>query len=199
MGVTIDEILVGDPPEAWEAAGYAVDDDGTCRIGQVRSASWGATAASASSAGRCGGTPPARLADGTLDGIPTTARATAPSSRRHPNGSALHRPRGAAHPQPGAHHGGPRLDRRHAERRAGQRHLRGADAPGVLPMGEVILELIGQIDSAGEGGPGSSGSPSPWTTWMRSGSAARRAPRQRPRTRCRRAGASPPCATRSWA
>jgi hypothetical protein len=27
MAVTIDEILVGDPPEAWEAAGFAVDDD----------------------------------------------------------------------------------------------------------------------------------------------------------------------------
>ena len=37
MGVTIDEILVGDPPAAaWEAAGFAVDDDDTCRIGSVR-------------------------------------------------------------------------------------------------------------------------------------------------------------------
>src|SRR3546814_3100403 len=36
MGVTIDEILVGDPREAWEAAGFTVDPDGTCRIGTVK-------------------------------------------------------------------------------------------------------------------------------------------------------------------
>lgn len=32
----IDEILVGDPPEAWRAAGFTVDPDGICRIGTVR-------------------------------------------------------------------------------------------------------------------------------------------------------------------
>lgn len=33
---TIDEIVVADPPEAWASAGFTVDDDDICRIGQVR-------------------------------------------------------------------------------------------------------------------------------------------------------------------
>ena len=36
MGVTIDEILVGDEAESWTSAGFTVDADGTCRIGTVR-------------------------------------------------------------------------------------------------------------------------------------------------------------------
>ena len=36
MTPTIDEIVVGDEPEAWRAAGFTVDADGTCRIGTVR-------------------------------------------------------------------------------------------------------------------------------------------------------------------
>jgi hypothetical protein len=73
MGVAIDEILVGDPPDAWRAAGFSVDDDGTCRIGTVR----------VRLVGRDGGkrilgwslryVPAAALADGRLDGLPTTA------------------------------------------------------------------------------------------------------------------------------
>jgi len=34
--ITIDEIVIGDPPEAWADAGFTVDDDGICRIGTVR-------------------------------------------------------------------------------------------------------------------------------------------------------------------
>jgi hypothetical protein len=34
--VTADEIRVGDEPDGWRAAGFHVDDDGTCRIGRVR-------------------------------------------------------------------------------------------------------------------------------------------------------------------
>jgi hypothetical protein len=33
---TIDEIVIGDDPEAWAGAGFTVDDDGMCRVGQVR-------------------------------------------------------------------------------------------------------------------------------------------------------------------
>ncbi len=33
---TINSIEIADPPEAWAAAGFSVDDDGTCVIGQVR-------------------------------------------------------------------------------------------------------------------------------------------------------------------
>jgi len=33
---TIDELVVGDEPEAWRGVGFAVDPDGVCRIGTVR-------------------------------------------------------------------------------------------------------------------------------------------------------------------
>ncbi len=33
---TIDEIVIGDDPGAWADAGFTVDDDGVCRVGQVR-------------------------------------------------------------------------------------------------------------------------------------------------------------------
>jgi hypothetical protein len=36
MGTTIDEITVADEPDAWRAAGFAVDETGECRIGHVR-------------------------------------------------------------------------------------------------------------------------------------------------------------------
>lgn len=36
MGVTIDELVIADPPEPWQAAGFTVDDDGTCRVGSLR-------------------------------------------------------------------------------------------------------------------------------------------------------------------
>jgi hypothetical protein len=33
---TINAIVIADPPEAWASAGFTVDDDGTCVVGQVR-------------------------------------------------------------------------------------------------------------------------------------------------------------------
>jgi hypothetical protein len=35
VAITVDELVVGDPPEAWVDAGFAVDPDGVCRIGSV--------------------------------------------------------------------------------------------------------------------------------------------------------------------
>jgi len=35
-GPTIDELVVGDEPASWSAAGFSVDPDGICRIGTVR-------------------------------------------------------------------------------------------------------------------------------------------------------------------
>lgn len=34
--VELDGLVVGDEPEAWEGAGFAVDPDGVCRVGRVR-------------------------------------------------------------------------------------------------------------------------------------------------------------------
>ncbi len=36
MTVTIDEIHIGDPASVWRDAGFSVDDDSVCRIGDVR-------------------------------------------------------------------------------------------------------------------------------------------------------------------
>jgi hypothetical protein len=33
---TIDAIVIADPPETWTAAGFTVEDDGTCQVGSVR-------------------------------------------------------------------------------------------------------------------------------------------------------------------
>ena len=113
MGVTIDEILVGDPPEAWAAAGFTVDDDGSCRIGQVRVRLVGRDGGKRILGWSLRGAPAARLADGTLDGLPTTASDAPPvEPATHPNGSQLHRPRRAAHPRPGPHDRGAGDDRR---------------------------------------------------------------------------------------
>ena len=155
MGVTIDEILVGDPREAWEAAGFSVDDDGTCRIGAVR----------VRLVGRAGGkrilgwslrdAAPARLADGTLDGLPTTA-SDAPAAN------------GASHANGATHIDhvvllSPDLARTTAAFVAigvKPRGERDADTYGApmrqifFRLGEVILELVGQPDTAGEGDPG---------------------------------------------
>lgn len=32
----LDELVVGDEPDAWRGAGFSVDDDGLCRVGAVR-------------------------------------------------------------------------------------------------------------------------------------------------------------------
>ena len=101
------------------------------------------------------GAPAARLADGTLDGIPTTASdAAAGGAGLAPERLALHRPRRAPHPRSGPHHRGagsigltPRGERDSDTYGAPMRQV-------FFRMGEVILELIGQIDAAGEGVPG---------------------------------------------
>jgi len=155
MGVTIDEILVGDPPETWEAAGYAVDPDGSCRIGQVRVRLVGRDGGKRILGWSLRGAPPARLADGTLDGIPTTSAAGEPvEPGTHPNGSTyidhvvLLTPNLARTVEALASIGvTPRGERDSDTYGAPMRQV-------FFRMGEVILELIGQLDSAGEGAPG---------------------------------------------
>ena len=84
MAVELDGLVVGDEPEAWAAAGFAVDPDGTCRVGRVR----------ISLAGRGGGKRilswvlrgvPSDLTD--VDGLPTSVTdAPACEPATHPNG-----------------------------------------------------------------------------------------------------------------
>ncbi|MFP5256996.1 MAG: VOC family protein [Acidimicrobiia bacterium] len=154
MGVAIDEILVGDPPDAWRAAGFSVDDDGTCRIGTVR----------VRLVGRDGGkrilgwslryVPAAALADGRLDGLPTTASEAPPAvPGEHPNGARYidhvvllspNLPRTvAALEEIGL---APRGERETDTYGAPMRQI-------FFRLGEVILELVGGPEP-GEGEPG---------------------------------------------
>ena len=84
MSVTVDELLVGDDPEAWQLAGFHVDDDGACRVGTVRVRltgsggarhlhSWSLRAVAAGTAD--------------VDGVPTSASTADPADPAdHPNG-----------------------------------------------------------------------------------------------------------------
>lgn len=155
MGVTIDEILVGDAREAWEAAGFAVDDDGTSRIGSVRVRLVGREVGKRILGWSLRGAPAAPLAAGRLDGLPTT------SSDAEPAEPAAH-PNGATH----IDHVvllTPDLARTVAALGAlgiDPRGERDTDSYGppmrqvFFRLGEVILELIGQPDTAGAGDPG---------------------------------------------
>lgn len=155
MGVTIDEILVGDPPEAWTAAGFTVDDDGTCRIGSVRVRLVGRDGGKRILGWSLRGAPAARLAAGSLDGLPTTASDVAPTAPGvHPNGATY------------IDHVvllSPDLGRTTAAIEAlgvPQRGERDTDTYGApmrqvfFRLGEVIVELVGQPDTSGEGDPG---------------------------------------------
>lgn len=154
MAVTIDEILVGDPPEAWAAAGFSVDDDGTCRIGTVRVRLVGRDGGKRILGWSLRGAPAARLADGRLDGLPTTTSTADPADPAdHPNGAT-------------------QIDhvvllspdlRRTTEALAaigveprGERETDSYGAPMrqvFFRLGEVILELVGGTEP-GEGDPG---------------------------------------------
>jgi hypothetical protein len=155
MAVTIDEILVGDPPAAWSAAGFAVDHDGTCRVGTVRVRLVGRAGGKRILGWSLRGAPEARLADGSLDGLPTTASAAAPAvPAAHANG-ALHIDHVVLL--------SPDLDRTTTALEAigvaprGERQTESYGAPMrqvFFRLGEVILELVGQPGAAGEGDPG---------------------------------------------
>ena len=154
MGVTIDEITVADEPGAWAKAGFTVDDEGVCCIGQVRVRLVGRDRGKRIIGWSLRGAPDGALADG-LDGLPTTA-SDAPPAR------------------PGDHANGalavdhvvlfsPDLARTTKAIEAIGVPLRGSrdsDTYGApmrqhfFRLGEVILELIGSPDAAGEGDPG---------------------------------------------
>lgn len=87
MTPSIDEIVVGDEPDSWTAAGFAVDDDGTCRIGTVRVRLVGRDQGKRILRWSLRDLTSGGLVDGTIDGLATTV-ATAPPCEpaTHPNG-----------------------------------------------------------------------------------------------------------------
>lgn len=81
MSVTVDELHLADSADTWRSAGFSVDPDDVCRVGEVRLRLTG------SGTGILGWALRGLPSDGPLDGIPTVrsdAAATEPAV--HPNG-----------------------------------------------------------------------------------------------------------------
>lgn len=81
MSVTVDEFHLADPADTWRSAGFSVDPDDVCRVGEVRLRLAGG------GTGILGWALRGLPQDGPLDGIPTSrsaAAATEPAA--HPNG-----------------------------------------------------------------------------------------------------------------
>ena len=146
---------MADPPEAWAAAGFTVDDDGTCRIGEVR----------VRLVGRDHGK---RILGWSLRGAPTGRSPTAASTGCPPPRRTRRRPSRPSTPNGATYIDhvvllSPDLARTTAAIEALGVALRGerdSDTYGApmrqhfFRLGEVILELIGSPDAAGEGDPG---------------------------------------------
>ncbi len=155
MGVTIDEIVVGDPPEAWAAAGFTVDDDGACRIGHVRVRLVGRDAGKRILGWTLRDAAEGALAGGSLDGLPTTASTAEPAEPAvHANGATYIDHVVVLCPD---------LARTAAAVEAlglARRGERDTDTYGApmrqvfFRLGEVILELVGSPDTSGEGEAG---------------------------------------------
>jgi hypothetical protein len=146
MTVTVDEFQIADPADVWRAAGFSVDADDVCRIGDVR------VRLLDCGTGILGWTLRGLPADGAVDGIPTVRSDAVPAA-------------------PAAHANGvtsidhvvllsPNLSRTVASLAAvGLQPRRERDAElGGQPMrqiffrlGSVILEVVGAPDTANEG------------------------------------------------
>ncbi|MDY6999473.1 MAG: glyoxalase [Actinomycetota bacterium] len=89
MAVTVDEIEIADPPDAWTRAGFSVDPGGAgpprCRIGGVRILLVGRDGGTGILGWSLSGLPDPVPHD--LDGIPTTrSHPSASTPAEHPNG-----------------------------------------------------------------------------------------------------------------
>ncbi|KLO25660.1 glyoxalase [Mycolicibacter heraklionensis] len=81
MSVTVDELHLADPADTWRSAGFSVDPDNVCRVGEVRLRLTGG------GTGILGWALRGLSQDGPLDGIPTSRSAAAAAEpAAHPNG-----------------------------------------------------------------------------------------------------------------
>lgn len=155
MGVTIDEIVVGDPPDAWEKAGFTVDDGGVVRVGSVRIRLVGRDGGKRILSWSLRGLDPDALPEGALDGLPTTVsdRAPAPPDE-HANGALV-----IDHVVVFT----PDIERTTSALEAlgiAARRTRDTDTYGApmrqrfFRLGEVVLEVIGSPDTSTEGPSG---------------------------------------------
>jgi hypothetical protein len=142
MAVTVDELVIADPPELWEELGFRVDDD-TCQIGTVRVRLDSRAGKRIASWSLCG------IGTDDLDGLATTlssSDAREPTDA-HPNGVVAIDHVVAFSPD---------LDRTVAALEAAGLDLRrireeptpaGAPRQAFFRLGEVILECIQLPDS----------------------------------------------------
>ncbi|MDG4665794.1 glyoxalase [Mycobacterium sp. 236(2023)] len=84
MSITLDELVVADPADSWRQAGFTVDNDAACRVGDVRIRLVGRDRGTGIVGWALGGLPQ-ELRD--LDGVPTSRTEAAPAAAAiHPNG-----------------------------------------------------------------------------------------------------------------
>lgn len=148
--VTVDEVLVADAADAWERAGFTVDDGSLCQVGGVAVRLIGRDRGTGIVGWSLGGLPNATVDD--VDGVPTTVPSGAASAPvRHPNGvvaidhvvltspnlSRTVEALGTIGVQP----------RRTRDAELGGRPIRQV----FFRMGEVIVEVVGSPDATGEG------------------------------------------------
>lgn len=150
MTVTVDELRVADPPDAWRQAGFTVDADDVCRVGGVRIRLLGRGHGTGVVGWALGGLGPE--VSGDLDGIPTErSDQGAPNPATHANGVTgidhvvLMSPdltrTVAALAAVGV------VPRREREAELGGREIRQI----FFRLGEVILEVVGAPGAAGHG------------------------------------------------
>ncbi len=157
MGVTIEEFTIGDPPEAWAAAGFDVAADGTTQVGGVRLRFVGRDGGKRILDWSLCGARPEGVVDGSISGLATTVLEEplpSPAAPSHTNGAAY-----IDHVVVIA----PDLDSTVRSFEAiglSSRGERETDTYGA-PMkqvffraGEVIIEVIGNPEQAGEGDAG---------------------------------------------
>lgn len=148
--VTVDEVLVADTADAWERAGFTVNDGSVCRVGGVAVRLMGRDSGTGIVGWSLGGLPDGAVDD--VDGVPTTAPSGAVSTpARHPNGvvaidhvvlmspdlSRTVEALGTIGVQP----------RRTRDAELGGRPIRQI----FFRMGEVIVEVVGSPGATGEG------------------------------------------------
>jgi hypothetical protein len=151
MNVTLDELEVADPADAWAGAGFTVDSDDVCRIGGVRIRLVGPNTSTGIVGWSLGGLPSDGPLDD-LDGVPTTrSDASIATPATHANGvtaidhvvllspdlSRTVKAMAALGVEP----------RRERDGELGGRPIRQI----FFRLGEVIVEAVGSPDTAGDG------------------------------------------------
>jgi hypothetical protein len=192
MTLTVDQLVVADPADAWTAAGFSVDPDAVCRVGGVRIRLVGRDTQTGVVGWSLRGLPSGGAFDD-LDGIPTTrSSAVAAAPAVHANGVTaidhvvllspdLHRTvesLAAVGVEP----------RREREGELGGRPIRQM----FFRFGDVIIEAVGSPGAASEGRRRSGESPTSSPTSTRPPRSSETT-RHRSRTRCSPGAGSPRC------